>query len=99
MFDLFGSLLAGTVERPDGTRLALLTAEAPSPRGRVLAVHGFTGAKEDFLFLLPELAAKGWSASSVDLRGVHQSTSPGPYDLDTLAGDLVAVSHDLGAPV
>ncbi|MHB1009184.1 MAG: alpha/beta fold hydrolase [Propionibacteriaceae bacterium] len=99
MFNLFGNLLSTTVDRPDGTRLALLTAEAPRPEGRVLAVHGFTGGKEDFLFLLPELAAKGWAGSSVDLRGVHQSTSTGPYDLDTLAADLVAVTHDLGAPV
>ena len=58
----------------------------------MLAVHGFTGGKEDFVFLLPELAAKGWTACAVDLRGVHQSTSPGPYDLDTLADDLVAVA-------
>src|SRR5450759_3759489 len=77
----------------------MLTAEAESPRGIVLAVHGFTGAKEDFIFLLPELAAKGWTACAVDLRGVHQSTSSGPYDLVTLADDLVAVARHLGAPV
>ena len=99
MFDLFGDLIHTTIARPDGTHLALLTAEAKSPKGHVLAVHGFTGAKEDYLFLLPELAAKGWTASAVDLRGVHQSTSHGPYDLDTLAGDLVAVARHLGAPV
>lgn len=99
MFDLFGNLLATAVDRPDGTRLALLTADAPRPEGHVLAVHGFTGGKEDFVFLLPELAAKGWTASAVDLRGVHESTSTGPYDLDTLAADLVAAAHDLGAPV
>ena len=99
MFDLFGGLLPGTVDRPDGTRLALLTSEATEPKGCVLAVHGFTGAKEDFLFLLPELSAKGWSATAVDLRGVHQSTSSGPYDLDTLASDLVAVARSLREPV
>jgi pimeloyl-ACP methyl ester carboxylesterase len=99
MFDVFGNLVPATLERPDGTRLALLTAQASEPQGQVLAVHGFTGAKEDFLFLLPDLAAKGWSASSLDLRGVHESTSPGPYDLDTLAADLVAVASDLGRPV
>ncbi len=99
MFDLFGGLVPSSVDQPDGTKLALLTAEAAQPKGQVLAVHGFTGAKEDFLFLLPELAAKGWSASAVDLRGVHQSTSPGPYDLDTLSADLVAAAYALGAPV
>ena len=99
MFDLFGDLTPSTLTRPDGTHLAMLTAEAGSPKGIVLAVHGFTGGKEDFVFLLPELAAKGWTACAVDLRGVHQSTSPGPYDLDTLADDLVGVARHLGAPV
>jgi pimeloyl-ACP methyl ester carboxylesterase len=99
VFNLFGDLTPSTLTRPDGTELAMLTSEADSPKGTVLAVHGFTGAKEDFLFLLPELAAKGWTASAVDLRGVHQSTSHGPYDLDTLALDLVAVARHLGAPI
>jgi pimeloyl-ACP methyl ester carboxylesterase len=99
VFDLFGDLTPTTLDRPDGTHLAMLTAEAGSPKGIVLAVHGFTGGKEDFVFLLPELAAKGWTACAVDLRGVHQSTSPGPYDLDTLADDLVAVARHLGASV
>jgi len=99
VFDLFGDLAPSTLTRPDGTHLAILTAEAESPKGIVLAVHGFTGGKEDFVFLLPELAAMGWKACAVDLRGVHQSTSPGPYDLDTLADDLVGVARHLGAPV
>jgi len=99
VFDLFGDLIPSTLLRPDGTLLAILTAETESPKGSVLAVHGFTGAKEDFLFLLPDLAAKGWTASALDLRGVHQSTSDGPYDLDTLADDLVAVARQLAAPV
>lgn len=99
MFDLFGDLAPSTLTLKDGTSLALLTAEVADPKGHVLAVHGFTGAKEDFLFLLPELAAKGWTASAVDMRGIHQSTSPGPYDLDTLSSDLVAVAHHLGAPI
>lgn len=99
MFDLFGDLAPSWLALDDGTSLALLTAVAGSPKGHVLAVHGFTGAKEDFLLLLPELATKGWTATAVDLRGVHQSTSDGPYDLDTLASDLVAVARHLGAPV
>jgi pimeloyl-ACP methyl ester carboxylesterase len=99
VFDLFGDLTPTTLLRPDGTLLAILTAQTGPSKGSVLAVHGFTGAKEDFLLLLPELAAKGWTASSVDLRGVHQSTSPGPYDLDTLADDLVAVAQQIAAPV
>ncbi len=99
MFDLFGDLAPSTLTRPDGTRLALLTADADDSHRTVLAVHGFTGAKEDFLFLLPELANHGWSATALDLRGVHQSTSPGPFDLNTLAADLCAVARHLDGPV
>ncbi len=99
MFDLFGDLAPSTLTRPDGTQLALLTAEADDSQGTVLAVHGFTGAKEDFLFLLPELAEHGWTATALDLRGVHQSTSPGPFDLDTLAADLCAVARHLDGSV
>jgi pimeloyl-ACP methyl ester carboxylesterase len=99
VFDLFDDLAPTTLDRPEGTRLAMLTSVSDSPKGVVLAVHGFTGGKEDFVFLLPELAAKAWTACAVDLRGVHQSTSSGPYDLDTLADDLVAVARHLDAPV
>jgi pimeloyl-ACP methyl ester carboxylesterase len=99
VFDLFGDLAPSTLTRPDGTQLALLSADADDSHGSVLAVHGFTGAKEDFLFLLPELASHGWTATALDLRGVHQSTSPGPFDLDTLAADLCAVARHLGEPV
>jgi pimeloyl-ACP methyl ester carboxylesterase len=99
VFDLFGDLAPSTLTRPDGTQLALLSADADDSHGTVLAVHGFTGAKEDYLFLLPELASHGWTATALDLRGVHQSTSPGPFDLDTLAADLCALARHLDGPV
>ncbi len=96
---MFGDLSTITIPRPDGTQLALLEAATESPRGVVLCVHGFTGAKEDFLFLLPELQQQGWTAYAMDLRGAHQSTSAGPYDLDELAADIVAVAHRIGPNV
>jgi pimeloyl-ACP methyl ester carboxylesterase len=99
VFDLFGDLAPSTLTRPDGTQLALLSADADDSHGTVLAVHGFTGAKEDYLFLLPELASHGWTATALDLRGVHQSTSPGPFDLDTLAADLCALARHLDGPI
>lgn len=99
MFDLFGSLATTTFSRPDGTKLALLTAVPEDPRGTVLFVHGFTGAKEDFLFVLPELEAAGWAGYAMDLRGNHQSVSPGPFDLDVLADDVVALAQHLGGHV
>lgn len=100
MFDLFAGLDQRTIERPDGTSLSLLEAAPEGEvRGAVLLVHGFTGAKEDFLFLLPELAQRGWASYAIDLRGVNSSTSPGPYDLGTLADDLCAVAGELGGSV
>ena len=96
MFDLFDGLTPSHVNRSDGTRLALLGAVPENPRGVVLFVHGFTGAKEDYLFVLPEMRQQDLAAYAMDLRGNHQSTSPGPFDLDALAADVVDVAHSLG---
>ncbi len=95
VFDLFDGLTTSTVSRPDGTELALLSAVPDEPGAVVLFVHGFTGAKEDYLFVLPELRQHGLAAYAMDLRGNHQSTSPGPFDLDALAADVAAVAHSL----
>lgn len=98
MFDLFSSLATEELDRPDGTRLALLAARPEGPsRGSVLCLHGFTGAKEDYLFLLPELAQLGYSAYALDARGVHASRSAGPFDLDTLAADVTAAARAVSA--
>ena len=88
MFDLFGDLVSTTMPRPDGTQLAMLNAPAESSKGLVLAVHGFTGAKEDYLFLLPELAAKGWTAIALDLRGVFKPPREGRRNRYRLRTDL-----------
>ncbi len=100
VFDLFSSLATLTLDRPDGTALSLLAAIPEGERhGTVLCVHGFTGAKEDFIFLLPELAARGYAAYALDARGVHASTSDGPFDLRTLARDVDAVARHVTGPV
>lgn len=100
MFDLFSQLATLSVDRPDGSRLALLSAVPDGARkGTVLCLHGFTGAKEDFIFLLPELAALGYAAYAADSRGVNASTSAGPFDLDTLARDVTAIAKLAPQPV
>jgi len=100
VFGLFSSLESVTVTRPDGTTLALL---ASLPEGEatatVVCLHGFTGAKEDFLLALPELSARGYAAYAPDARGVHMSRSGGPFDLATLAADVVAVVESVRGPV
>ncbi len=93
---MFEGLDQRAIERPDGTRLSLLTARPTRPMGQVLCLHGFTGAKEDYLFCLPGLAAEGYAASAMDARGVHMSSSAGPFDLQTLADDVVAVARGIG---
>jgi pimeloyl-ACP methyl ester carboxylesterase len=64
------------------------------PRGHVVLVPGFTGSKEDFGPLLPELAAAGWSAITYDQRGQFE-TPAAPSDdlsLEGWATDLLALA-------
>ena len=66
---------------------------------RLLLVHGFTGAKEDFTEWLDPLVSIGWEAAAVDLRGHGVSMKPDgldSYGLEILANDLVDVADGLG---
>nr|WP_269205175.1 alpha/beta hydrolase [Motilibacter aurantiacus] len=68
------------------------------PRGTALLVPGYTGSKEDFLALLPLLAAGGYRAVAVDQRGQHESPRaerPEGYDVPALAGDVLAAAGAL----
>jgi pimeloyl-ACP methyl ester carboxylesterase len=67
------------------------------PRGHVVLVPGFTGSKEDFGPLLPELAAAGWSAITYDQRGQFETpAAPGDdLTLDGWAVDLLALTSHL----
>lgn len=88
--------------------LAALRAEAGERRGApALLVPGFTGSKEDFLPLLPLLAAAGHDAVAVDLRGQYESAGPdepAAYTVPALAGEVTVVVQELsittgGGPV
>jgi pimeloyl-ACP methyl ester carboxylesterase len=73
-----------------------------SPRGNVVLIPGFTGSKEDFLPLLPPLAAAGYRVRAMDQRGQFQT--PGPEDPDAyaiaeLGADALAVAADFAGPV
>jgi pimeloyl-ACP methyl ester carboxylesterase len=65
----------------------------------LLAVHGFTGAKEDFAGPGGALAGRGWHVASPDLRGHGASPAPPTgYGLVEMAGDLVALADALDWP-
>lgn len=69
----------------------------------VVLVPGWTGSKEDFLTLLPEIASTGRRVVALDQRG--QMDTPGPesvdaYSLDGFAADVLAVAAEVSdAPV
>jgi pimeloyl-ACP methyl ester carboxylesterase len=61
-----------------------------------LLVPGYTGSKEDFLAILPLLAAGGRRVFAIDMRGQYQ-TPAGDYTPSSLAEDIAAVARWLGA--
>jgi pimeloyl-ACP methyl ester carboxylesterase len=69
------------------------------PDRRLLLVHGFCGAKEDFTDWVEPLAAAGWEAVARDLPG-HGANQPAPgsydYSLDGLASHVLATADELG---
>lgn len=79
----------------------MAVAEAGAGGRPLLAVHGFTGAKEDFTPWLDRLAARGWHAVAPDLRGHGHTSKPadeGAYSVGALAGDLLDLLDALGWP-
>ncbi|MGH1360560.1 MAG: alpha/beta fold hydrolase [Burkholderiaceae bacterium] len=58
-------------------------------------VHGLTCANSDWKHQIDALSTR-YRCLSVDLRGHGQSASlPGPYDMETLAADVVVLLHEL----
>jgi len=90
---------------PSGS-LARIALGPPVGR-RVVLVPGATGSKEDFLRVMPLLAAAGYRAESFDLAGQFESADAGPerispprerYDLDLFVDDLIAMLAQGPAP-
>jgi pimeloyl-ACP methyl ester carboxylesterase len=82
----------------NGETFVVARAGGPSPH-RILFVHGFTGAKEDFTEWLDPVAEMGWEAAAPDLRGHGDSAKPeglDRYGLEIIADDVVAVADALG---
>ncbi|WP_104091651.1 alpha/beta fold hydrolase [Arthrobacter sp. GMC3] len=98
-------IVATNFAAPSG-QLALISCGAPEAPPVVL-VPGATGSKEDFVLMMPILAAAGFYTVSFDLAGQYESSGAGPehldpprehYDLDLFVDDLLAVLSELGRP-
>ena len=66
---------------------------------KLLLVHGFTGAKEDFEDHVDALAATGWHVVAADHRGHGASAKPGgehSYSMSLMAADMAAIVDVLG---
>jgi pimeloyl-ACP methyl ester carboxylesterase len=63
-------------------------------------LHGGGQTRHSWGTTLRVLGERGWRAYSLDLRGHGDSewAPDGDYTLDAFAGDIVAISHELGRP-
>lgn len=87
-----GGPLAALCASPSGT----------AAYGDVLLVPGFTGSKEDFVAVLPTIAAAGHRVMAIDLRGQLDPSGPGDpaaYAVGALAGEVLEVARGLRPPV
>lgn len=78
-----------------GSRRAVLHAGLDGAAEIVVLVPGFTGSKEDFLVLLPLIAADGRAAVAYDQLGQYESGGsdrPQDYALEDLGADVAEVA-------
>ena len=104
--DIDWSALPDGVERisiavPSGSLAGLLAGDADA--APVVMVPGVTGSKEDFVLMLPLLAAGGLRVLAYDMAGQYESAAAGPaaggsWDYDLFVDDLIAVLEAVGAP-
>ena len=99
----------------EGVRLSYLLADQTAGQGPlVVFCHGFPGLAYSWRHQLQAVAAAGYQAVALDMRGYGDSDAPAAvadYSLDHIRADLVAllderacaqavfVGHDFGAPV
>lgn len=83
----------------DGNRL-VASAAGPLDGPPVVFFHGGGQTRHSWGTSVGVLAAKGWRAYTVDLRGHGDSdwAGDGDYSLDAFAGDVGAVARSLGRP-
>jgi pimeloyl-ACP methyl ester carboxylesterase len=87
--------MSALVNLPQGS-LAVNVYEPATYRGTSILVHGYTGSKEDFDYIAPLLAARGYRVITADNRAQHESPHAEDvalYSLDALAQDIVDLAH------
>lgn len=78
--------------------IAMLSAEAVgASKGQVLLIPGWTGSKEDFLPLLPLIAAAGYDVDAYDQAGQYESAAADDYSLESYARDALWLAELKGA--
>lgn len=67
-------------------------------KGDAILVHGFTGCKEDFDYMVPFLLKAGYRVIAADNRGAYQSAHslrPDAYTLASMARDVIELTEKL----
>ncbi len=64
----------------------------------VVLLHGFPEMWWSWRYQIPALADAGFRVVVPDLRGYNETDAKGPYDIDTLRDDVVALLDHLHAP-
>jgi pimeloyl-ACP methyl ester carboxylesterase len=91
---------------PSGGLATIALGDPAAPR--VVLVPGVTGSKEDFILMMPLLAAAGYRVESFDMAGQYESWAAGPenlspprsrYDHELFVNDLISVLEAGSAPV
>jgi pimeloyl-ACP methyl ester carboxylesterase len=74
-----------------GEPVAVRVYQCNNFKADVILVHGFTGSKEDFDFIAPLLADRGYRVTTFDNRGQHQS----PHSLREDAYTSASIARDI----
>lgn len=91
---------------PSGGLATIALGDPAAPR--VVLVPGVTGSKEDFILMMPLLAAAGFRVESFDMAGQYESSAAGPenlspprrhYDHQLFVDDLLSVLESGTTPV
>ena len=79
-----------------GEPLATFIYQPHEPQSDIVLVHGFTGSKEDFSFIGPLIAERGFRVLTFDNRGQHESghsKRSDAYSLPSLGRDVIELSR------
>jgi pimeloyl-ACP methyl ester carboxylesterase len=82
-----------------GEPVAVKVYQPQHHRGDAILIHGFTGSKEDFDYIAPLLADRGYRVATFDNRGQYQSPHSdrdGAYRTKSLGRDAVELAAALG---